>query len=214
MKIIIIGAKGTAIDIGEQIVNAREMYNVDVEFLGWAVDDKSIGDEINGYPVLCKPRELAEKFDEPDIKLIYSLYHANKMEERVDLLQNYGIELHRFANFIHPLAYVAKSVSLGMGNAILSHVAIFSNAVMGNFNIIYSGSIVGHDTKIGNSNFLATVDIGSECVVGNGAFMGMQSTIKSGLCIGDYAFVGMGSNVLRNVEARQVVYGNPAHVVN
>ena len=210
MKIIIIGVKGTAIDVGEQIVNAREQFNSPVELLGWAGDDETLGPEINNYPVLCKPRELVDKFDDPDIKLIFCLYKANKMEERVNLLSSYGIAPSRFTNFIHPTAYVAKSVTMGVGNAILSHTSVFSNVRMGDYNIFYSGSIIGHDTQIGKSNFFATADVGSECIIGNGIFMGMNCTIKTGLYIDDYAFVGMGANVLRNVETRLVVFGNPA----
>jgi sugar O-acyltransferase (sialic acid O-acetyltransferase NeuD family) len=210
MKIIIIGGKGTAIDIGEQIVNAREQFNSHVELLGWAIDDMSPGSEINGYPVLCRPRDLAERFDDPEIKLIFALYKADNMEERVNLLLSYGLAASRFANFIHPLGYMAKSVTIGVGNVILSHTNIFSNVRMGNYNIIYSGSIIGHDTQIGNNNFFSTVDVGSENVIGDGVFMGMNSTIRGYLNIDDYAFIGMGSNVVNNVDAHQVVFGNPA----
>lgn len=210
MKIIIIGGKGTAIDIGEQIVNANEQFNEDVEFLGWAVDDDSLGLEINGYPVMCKPRELANKFDYPDVKLIFSLYKIGKMEERANLLKSYGVKQSRFANFIHPLAYVAKSVTLGVGNVILSNACIFSNVRMGNYNIIYSNSFIGHDSQVGDNNFFATSTIGSKCIVGNGVFIGMNSTINEGLVLGEFATVGMESSVLHDVEARRVVFGNPA----
>ncbi len=210
MKIIVIGGKGTAIDIGEQIIDAREHYNADVEFLGWAIDDQSLGSEINGYPVLCKPRELAEKFDHPEIKLIFSLYKADKMEERVRLLESYGLHPSRFANFIHPLSYMARSAKWGVGNVMLSHAAIFSNVRIGNFNILYSSSFIGHDTRIGNNNFLVGAGVGSECVVENGVFMGMGCTIRGGLTVGEYSFIGMESNIIRNVEPRQMVAGNPA----
>ena len=79
-----------------------------------------------------------------------------------------------------------------------------------NHNIIYSDSIIGHDTRLGNNNFLATAVIGSESTVENGAFMGMRSTLRDSLVVGDYAFVGMGANVTSNVESRQIVFGNPA----
>lgn len=210
MKIIIIGGKGTAIDIGEQIVNAREQFNSNLELLGWAIDDQSPGSEIHGFPVLCRPRDLAEKFDSPDIKLIFSLYKADKMEERVNLLLSYEIAPSRFANFVHPMVYMAKSATMGVGNVILSHTSIFSNVRVGNYNVFYSGSIIGHDTQIGNYNFFSTVDVGSENVVGDGVFIGMNSTIRGELNIGDYAFIGMGSNVVSNVDAHQVVFGNPA----
>jgi sugar O-acyltransferase (sialic acid O-acetyltransferase NeuD family) len=213
MKVIIIGGKGTAVDIGEQIVNAREHFNANVELLGWAVDDESLGPEINGYPVLCKPRELVEKYDDPEIKLIFSLYRADKMEERVNLLKSYGIAPSRFANFVHPLAYVSKSVTLGVGNVVLSFAGIFPNVRMGNHNILYPRSFIGHDTRVGDNNFFVGAGVGSETVIGNGVFMGMNSTITGNVTIGDYAFVGMCSNVIKSVEPRQMVFGNPARSV-
>lgn len=213
MKIIVIGGKGTAVDIGEQIVNAREQYGAKVELLGWAVDDESLGPEIIGYPVLCKPRELAEKFDHPEIKFIFSLYRADRMEERVNLLMGYGIAPSRFANFVHPLAYVSKNAALGVGNVVLSFAGIFPNGRMGNHNILYPRSFIGHDTVIGDSNFLVGAGIGSETVVGNGVFFGMNATINGNVVIGDYAFVGMCANVVKNVEPRQMVFGNPARPV-
>ena len=213
MKFIVIGGKGTAVDIGEQIVNAREQFNANVELLGWAVDDESLGSEINGYPVLCKPRELLEKYDDPEIKLIFSLYRADKMEERVKLLESYGVPLSRFGNFIHPLAVVSKSAVMGVGNVLFSHSGLFSNVRMGNHNVLYVRSFIGHDTQMGNSNFLVGGGVGSETIIGNGVFMGMNSTLNGNITIGDYAFIGMCSNVVKSVEPRQVVFGNPARAL-
>ncbi|MCK6540115.1 MAG: hypothetical protein L6Q26_08650 [Anaerolineales bacterium] len=213
MKIIVIGGKGTAVDIGEQIVNAREQYDAKVELLGWAVDDESLGPEINGYPVLCKPRELVEKYDDPEIKLIFSLYRADRMEERVSLLKSYGIAPSRFANFVHPLAYVSKSATMGVGNVLLSHSGLFSNVRLGNHNVLYARSFIGHDTRVGDNNFFVGAGVGSETVIGNGVFMGMNSTINGNVTIGDYAFIGMCSNVIKSVEPHQTVFGNPARSV-
>ena len=34
------------------------MRGADVEFLGFAFDDPTFGDEINGFPLLCGSREV------------------------------------------------------------------------------------------------------------------------------------------------------------
>lgn len=209
-KIIIIGGKGTAIDIAEQIINAREQFNENIEFLGWAIDDESLGSTINNYPVLCKTRELAEKFNYPDVKFIFSLYKAGEMEKRAKLLMSYGIDPSRFANFVHPLAFISRSVTLGFGNVILSYASVFSNVRIGNHNIIYSSSLIGHDTQVADNNYIAAATIGSEIVIGSGIFIGLNATIKSGVEISDYAFIGIGANVLRNVDSRKIAFGNPA----
>jgi acetyltransferase-like isoleucine patch superfamily enzyme len=49
--------------------------------------------------------------------------------------------------------------------------------------------------------------------VGYGASLGANSTIKCGVKIGDWAMVGAGSVVTRNVPAHGLVVGNPARLV-
>jgi hypothetical protein len=38
-KVIVIGGKGTAVVVAEQIVDARTRYGVPIEFIGFAFDD-------------------------------------------------------------------------------------------------------------------------------------------------------------------------------
>ncbi|MEW5943865.1 MAG: NeuD/PglB/VioB family sugar acetyltransferase [Pseudomonadota bacterium] len=210
-KVIIIGGKGTAINIAEQIVNATETYNAKIEFLGFAIDDESLGRSINGYPVLCKTTELGRKYSQLDVKFIFALYKPQEMKKRVALLKSYGIDEKRFASFIHPSAYIGKSARLGVGNVVLSHTSIQSNVRIGNFNIINSGVAIEHDSSMKDCNFIAAgVCVGANVRINDGAFIGLNSTVREDVNIGDFAFVGMGSNVLRDVHAETTVFGNPA----
>src|SRR5690606_28480114 len=91
-KIIIIGGRGTAVIIAEQIYDANKRFNANVEMLGFAIDDPSYGTEINGFPILCGTREVKSKFSKyPDVKVIYSLYRPDIMKDRVELLKSYDI---------------------------------------------------------------------------------------------------------------------------
>lgn len=215
-KVIVIGAKGTALCIGEQIVEAHEKYGAPVEFLGWALDSLPVGSLINGYPVLCRPIELMSA-QPRDVKLIYSLYKPEKMIERVALLQSYNLPAEKFFVFVHPTASVMKSVTLGYGSVILSHSVVHSNSIIGNCTIINPNVVIEHDTHVGNNCFLASsACVGSGVQIGQGAFVGLNSTIRENLEIGEYAFIGMGSNVVKKVYPNQIVYGNPArsaHVI-
>jgi UDP-2-acetamido-3-amino-2,3-dideoxy-glucuronate N-acetyltransferase len=49
-------------------------------------------------------------------------------------------------------------------------------------------------------------------VVKKGASIGVNATIVCGVTIGEYALVGAGSVVTRDVPAYALVYGNPARV--
>jgi UDP-2-acetamido-3-amino-2,3-dideoxy-glucuronate N-acetyltransferase len=51
-------------------------------------------------------------------------------------------------------------------------------------------------------------------VIRKGASIGAGATILGGVIIGEYAMVGAGSVVTRDVPAHALVYGNPAHITN
>jgi len=50
-------------------------------------------------------------------------------------------------------------------------------------------------------------------VIGNGAYLGCNSTVYPGVTIGDGAYIGEGAVVVEDVPAHAVVSGNPAVVV-
>lgn len=210
-KIIMIGGKGSAVVVAEQIYDTQ-IKNGTVEFLGFAFDDESYGEQINGFPILCKTYEAYEKYGKyEDVKFLYQLYRPDLMKERIQLLQSYQIPRERFATFIHHSAYVAKSAVLGYGNIILSNVVINSNAVIGDFNTIHSNSLVGHDTSLQNYNFVAAHNvIGSNSKIGDANFFGINSSINNYISIGNFNFVGMASNLIKGLENENKVYGNPA----
>lgn len=212
MKIIIIGGRGTAIVIADQIYDANKRFGVDVEVLGLALDDLSGGDSISGYPILCGVKEVYEKFAHfADVKFIYSLYRPDVMEERTKLLYGLKIPMDKFCNFIHPSVMVSKSAALGIGNVLLANVVVNSNAVLGNFNTVNSGTLLGHDIKIGNNNYFAgQVCVGSGLEIGDMNFIGLNSSLRNGIKIGNLNVIGMSSNVTDIISEREIRYGNPA----
>ena len=68
-KIIIIGGRGTAIVIADQIYDAATRFGKEIEVLGLALDDHSNGDDVTGYPILCDIKDLYMKYGKyEDIK--------------------------------------------------------------------------------------------------------------------------------------------------
>ncbi len=211
-KIIIIGGRGTAIVIADQIYDAHKRFNAPVEVLGLALDDLSGGDSISGYHILCGIKELYEKYGKyNDVKFIYSLYRPDCMDDRTKILYDLNIPFEKFTNFIHPTVMLAKSATIGVGNVFLANVVVNCNAVIGNFNTVNSGVLLGHDIKIGHNNYFAgQVCVGSGLLIGNKNFFGLNTSIRNGICIGDSNIVGMSSNITKEVTDHNVLYGNPA----
>ncbi|NLW19632.1 MAG: sialic acid O-acetyltransferase [Candidatus Cloacimonetes bacterium] len=214
-KIIIIGGKGSAVVLAEQILHAVQNFNADYELLGFCIDDPLLGSEIAGFPILCKRDELTQRYNAySDVKYFFALYKPTCMEERVQLFQDMELPRDKFTNFIHPLSYVARSVKMGVGNVICSNVTVNCNATMGDYNTLNGNVLFGHDSSLGNCNILAgSVTISSEIEIGNGNFIGLNSTIRDRVKIGDFSIIGMASTVLHDVASRTTVVGSPAKQV-
>jgi sugar O-acyltransferase (sialic acid O-acetyltransferase NeuD family) len=214
-KIVIIGGKGTAVVIADQIIDAKERFGAKVELLGFAFDDLSNGDTINGLPILCGTKEAYSKYEKyDDVFFIYQLYRFDLLKERIKLRESLSIPINRYYTFVHPSAYVAKSATIGYANIILAHNTINANARLGNFNTVNSGGLIGHDTVIGNNNFVAGhACIGSGLKIGNGNFVGLNASLKNMITVGDYNIIGMASNVVKSIDSNLVLVGNPAKPV-
>jgi len=210
-KVVIIGGKGSALVVAEQIYDAQLKSN-SVEFLGFAFDDESYGSEINGFPILCKTYEAKQRFERyEDVKFIFQLYRPDLMKERIALLNSFEISHEKFYTFIHPSAVIARSARVGIGCSIMANVVVNPNSIVGDHCTIHSNSLVGHDTKMGSYNFIAAHNvIGSSSKIGDANFFGLNSTFNNYIEIGDYNFIGMGSNVIKGFGSHQKVYGNPA----
>lgn len=214
MKFVIIGGRGTAIVIADQIFDAHVRFGADVEVLGLALDDHSNGDDVSGYPILCGIKEVYAKYERcNDVKFIYSLYRPDVIYERSQLLYSLNIPMEKFANFIHPSVMLAKTAVVGCGNVFLANVVVNCNAIIGNFNTVNSGTLLGHDIKIGNNNYFAgQVCVGSGLTIGDMNFFGLNTSIRNGIEIGNNNVVGMASNITKSIADNNVLYGNPAQI--
>ncbi|MCD4735158.1 MAG: sialic acid O-acetyltransferase [Bacteroidales bacterium] len=210
-KVVIIGGKGSAIVVAEQIYDATHKYHAAIEFLGFAFDDRTDGDEINGFPILCGTHEAYDKYKNyDDVKFIYQMYRPDLINERIDLLNSYQIPENRFYSFFHPSCMISRSAKIGTGTIIMAGTVVNPNAVIGKFCTIQSQVTVGHDSVMGDYNFIATQSTIGNLVMGNRNFIGINVSTNNFITIGDNCFIGMASNVVKSVPSTTKVYGNPA----
>lgn len=118
-----------------------------------------------------------------DVKFIFQLYRFDRIEERISLLESYKIPKDRYFTFIHPSCMIARSAQIGIGTIIMANTVVNSNAIIGKYCTIQSTVTIGHDSKMGDYNFIS---------------------------IGDNCFIGMASNVVKSLPSNTKVYGNPA----
>ena len=210
-KVIIIGGKGTALVVAEQIYDAQQRFGSKIDFLGFAFDDESFGNEINGFPVLSKSTSVYEKYKKyPDVKFIFQMYRPDLMNERIKLLKSYLIPEDRFYTFIHPSCMISRSSKIGIGTVIMANTVVNPNAVIGKFCTIQSLVTIGHDSKMGDFNFIATQSTVGNLQMGERNFLGINVATNNFITIGNNCFIGMASNVVKSVSSNTNVYGNPA----
>ncbi len=139
----------------------------------------------------------------------YAVAIANPQakEKVVKLLKQRGAV---FANIIHPRAIIADSAQYGDGIVIYPNTILGPDTSIGNYVTLLSSGI-GHDASIGDFSTVSSFcDITGGVQLGKRVFVASHSTIIPKISVGDDAYIGAGSVVIRNVKAETKVFGNPA----
>jgi len=119
-------------------------------------------------------------------------------------------------------AKIGHSCSIGQ-NVNIASLAIIGNGVKIQNNVsIYDDVIIEDDVFCGPScvftnvvnprAFIERKHEYKKTVVKKGATIGANATIVCGVTIGEYALIGAGSVITRDVPAYALAYGNPARV--
>lgn len=96
---------------------------------------------------------------------------------------------------------IGNNVTVKSGVQLWDGITLEDNVFIGP-NATFTNDLVPR-SKMHNKDFLKTL-------IKKGASIGANATIVCGIEIGEYAMVGAGSVVTRNVPANQLWYGNPA----
>ena len=105
---------------------------------------------------------------------------------------------------------IGNYTRIGLGNTIIGPVTIGDKVNLGQ-NIVISGLNHRYDDISKN---ISDQGVSTEIVIiENDVLIGANSTILSGVHIGQHVVVGAGSVVTKNIPPYSVVIGNPARVV-
>lgn len=104
--------------------------------------------------------------------------------------------------FIENRVVVGNNVTIKNGVQLWDGVTIEDNVFIGP-NATFTNELIPRSKSYNIDNLIDTL-------VKTGATIGANATILPGVVIGEYAFVGAGSVVTRDVPAYALYYGNPA----
>ena len=107
--------------------------------------------------------------------------------------------------------YVGKNVIVGNGCKIQNNVSLFSGVTVKD-DVFIGPSVTFTNVHVPRA-FIPKKDQFETTIVEQGASIGANSTIISGISIGKYAIIGAGSVVTKNVPPYCLVFGNPARLM-
>lgn len=145
-----------------------------------------------------------------EIWLTYPSVKALRRHRRANWLYRHGLKLlarmvsqrtRRITGIeIHPAAKIAPGVFIDHGDG----VVIGETAEVGTGTVLYQGCTLGGTGKESGKRHPT---VGENCVISAGA------KVLGNITIGDYAKVGAGAVVLKDIPAHATVVGVPGHVV-
>lgn len=204
--IIIIGAAGCGREVAnwiEDINKIEPKWNI----LGFLDDNLNA---LEGFS--CKYQIIGTiKDHEPRKNVKYAMGIASPAVKKLigSAMMEKGAQ---FASIIHPSVHVYSEYELGTGLVAYPNAKIATGCKIGNF-VTLQSTILGHDAELEDY-----VTVSSSCGITGGAklhegcFIGDHACIAVGMEIGAWAYVGIGSVVIRKVPENTRVFGNPARV--
>ncbi len=130
-----------------------------------------------------------------------------------------GTKIWHFSH-IMPNCVIGKNCNIGQNVVISPEVVLGNNVKIQNNVSIYTGVMCEDDVFLGPSMVFTNVinprsavnrkNQYAKTIVKRGASIGANATIVCGHDIGEFAFIGAGAVVTKNVPAYALVVGNPA----
>lgn len=204
-NLIIICAGG----FGREVCNtAPDCYGYGTDFIirGFLDDTEDPLGKFSGYPPVLGT--IDSYCIEPDDVFICANGSVEGKQKCVQRIAGRG---GKFISLIHKTATMARNTTLGRGCIIQMNARISCDSRIGNFVTIQDECMMGHDVRIGDwSHLHPRVFLGGGASLGEGAHLFPYSIVHPDRKVGDYASVGAGAFVIRNVKPHETVFGNPA----
>ena len=198
-KIAIIGSGGhtiSSINLLLNYFNSDDICIYDNSF----VEDKQ--EVINSIPLIGSIDDI-----ELDQDVFLSIGDNNLRKKYFLKFKNQIIRNTIF----HSDSLQEKDITYGVANQIFAYSYINSQVIIGDNNIINTGTIIEHEAKIGNHNHISIgAKMCGRSTIGNKCLIGAGAVILDKLSICDNVIIGAGSVVIQDIKDAGTYVGSPA----
>jgi len=187
------------------------------EVLGYKVkgfydeDERKIGEFVMGVEVIGKFSEIVDL----EIQNKQFIVAIGSNSVRYDIMMEINQLGGKTPTLIHPSAIISPSADIGNGVYIQANAYIWTKVKIDDFCIISPSVVIAHHSSVGKACLISTLSgVGASIKIENKVFVGMGSTIVTGLSlIGENTIIGAGAVVLKNVDENSVYAGVPARKI-
>lgn len=205
MKYAILGASGH----GRVVADAIFSSNPDAEVVFF--DDAFPRRQTNDQWIISGTLEnLVERVREFDGVVVAIGENSVRYEKQLGL-QAIGANI---MSIIHAKATISPFAKIGSGVVVLAGAIINAGADIGDACIINSNAVVEHDCVLKASVHISPgANLAGGVIIGNYSWIGIGSSIKQLIKIGNHVIVGAGSVVVSDITENSTVVGVPAKLL-
>jgi sugar O-acyltransferase (sialic acid O-acetyltransferase NeuD family) len=205
--LIIVGAGGFGREVA-CLVNDINQQRLEWNLLGF-VDDEDIKQTSESFPVIGVIDSICNLDPKPWV--VIAIADTKLRKKLANRLGKMNIPL---ATLIHPSVIRSEYINIGEGTIICAGVIITTNVRIGSHCIINLGSLIGHDTVLGDyTSMMPGTNLAGEVSVGEGCYFGLNSCVINRTTIGEWSVIGAGATVVDDIPAYSVAVGVPARVI-
>ncbi|NMR28219.1 NeuD/PglB/VioB family sugar acetyltransferase [Crystallibacter degradans] len=203
-RIVLVAASGLA---RETLVAIRAAGEYDVA--GILDDDQSLhGSVIDGARVLAGI-DGAGWLD--NVRPLVCVGLGRGREKVVSRLDRQGIPQSQYATIVDPSVRVPDNCSVGYGSILLAGVVLTTCVNLGRHVVAMPQTTFTHDDVVDDyATFAAGVSLGGGVEIARGAYLGMNSSVRQKVRVGEGSTLGMGSVLLQDLPPGEIWAGVPA----
>lgn len=173
------------------------------EVVAFCVDDAYVPDKdakLLGLPIL-NFEQVLKKFPKESHYIHVAIGRNSAREVVYTKVKEAG---YSFANYISSKANVWPDLITGQNTFIDQCSDIHPFVTIGD-NCMLIGARIGHHSTIRNNVLLSGNILGGNVTIGNNSFLGINSSVKEDVCIGNNNIIGAGVFINKNTEDYAIV---------
>ncbi len=207
MVLAIYGASGLGREVLElaKAINEKEKRWQKFVF----IDDGDVPSVVDGCDVY--KYDVAKKLFDTNLQIAMGIGEPITREKLFKKIKADNIET---PVLIHPDVHVPETTIIGEGVIIQSSCFISVGVNIKDYVYIQPKCAIGHDCVLNEGCIISSFDsIAGAVEIGKCTYIGMSSSVRELVKIGDYSVIGMGSVVFKDVPDEVIVMGNPARAM-